>query len=246
MLEQDYLMRLILGYFKTVVLAVKCTDKEKDPEGAAEMLEHAIGEATEIDGEVLLSLEPESMASILQVSGTDPKVIGYVAHGLLLASHYWMIAADFARAELREQQARALAAAYGIELPDDPADAEQLLMEAAEQGLFEGEHPEAGGSASPGAAPAALAADSVGVTATAGGQQADAVDEAAIASPVSASRAAPDQTVAEFAAEAKKARNTAFFNKDAASARFDPDAPLMPQEIHQPGAFGWQEGGAQR
>ena len=87
MFERDYLMKLILGYFKTIVIVIKQGEKEKDPEGAADLLEQAIGEATEIDGEVLLSLAPESIASVLQVSGTDPKVVGYVAHGLLLATH---------------------------------------------------------------------------------------------------------------------------------------------------------------
>ena len=139
MFEQDYLMRLILGYFKTIVVVVKRGNKEKDPLGAAEMLENAIGEATEIDGAVLLSLSPESIAGILQVSGTDPKVIGYVAHGLLLESHYLMLAYDLARAELREAQARALADAYGIDLPDDPAEAEEILLEAAQQGLLDDE-----------------------------------------------------------------------------------------------------------
>ena len=111
MFERDYLMKLILGYFKTIVIVIKQGEKEKDPEGAADLLEQAIGEATEIDGEVLLSLAPESIASVLQVSGTDPKVVGYVAHGLLLEAHYLMLACDFARAELREEQARALASA---------------------------------------------------------------------------------------------------------------------------------------
>ena len=86
MYERDFLMRLILGYFQTVVVAVRRSDKEKDPEGAADLLEQAISDAVEIDSDALLSLEPESIASILQVSGIDPKLVGYVAHGLLLES----------------------------------------------------------------------------------------------------------------------------------------------------------------
>ena len=202
MFERDYLMKLILGYFKLIVVVVKRAEKEKDPEGAANMLEAAIGEATEIDAEVLLSLSPDSIASILQVSGTDPKVVGYVAHGLLLESHYLMIACDFARAELREQQARALAEAYGVDRPDNPAEAENLLMEAAEQGLLD----EEGGSSS----------------------QEDA------------------DPAATFAARAEKARDTAFFKETEASGRFVPDAPLMPDELHEEGSFGWQDDVARR
>lgn len=197
MFERDYLMKLILGYFKTIVIVIKQGEKEKDPEGAADLLEQAIGEATEIDGEVLLSLAPESIASVLQVSGTDPKVVGYVAHGLLLEAHYLMLACDFARAELREEQARALAAAYGFDLPDDLAEAEDILREAAEQGLMDE-------SAKPG-------------------------DEA---------------DVSRLVEEVEKAHDVAYYRDVNVSKRFDPDAPLMQNELHEQGSFGWQDGRA--
>lgn len=197
MFERDYLMKLILGYFKTIVIVIKQGEKEKDPEGAADLLEQAIGEATEIDGEVLLSLAPESIASVLQVSGTDPKVVGYVAHGLLLEAHYLMLACDFARAELREEQARALASAYGFDLPDDLAEAEDILREAAEQGLMDE-----------------------------GAELGDEVD------------------VSRLAEEVEKARDVAYYRDVDASKRFDPDAPLMQNELHEQGSFGWQDGRA--
>lgn len=197
MFERDYLMKLILGYFKTIVIVIKQGEKEKDPEGAADLLEQAIGEATEIDGEVLLSLAPESIASVLQVSGTDPKVVGYVAHGLLLEAHYLMLACDFARAELREEQARALASAYGFGLPDDLAEAEDILREAAEQGLMD--------------------------------EGAELGDEA---------------DVSRLAEEVEKAHDVAYYRDVDASKRFDPDAPLMQNELHEQGSFGWQDGRA--
>lgn len=197
MFERDYLMKLILGYFKTIVIVIKQGEKEKDPEGAADLLEQAIGEATEIDGEVLLSLAPESIASVLQVSGTDPKVLGYVAHGLLLEAHYLMLACDFARAELREEQARALASAYGFDLPDDLAEAEDILREAAEQGLMDE-----------------------------GAELGDEVD------------------VSRLAEEVEKAHDVAYYRDVDASKRFDPDAPLMQNELHEQGSFGWQDGRA--
>ncbi len=197
MFERDYLMKLILGYFKTIVIVIKQGEKEKDPEGAADLLEQAIGEATEIDGEVLLSLAPESIASVLQVSGTDPKVVGYVAHGLLLEAHYLMLACDFARAELREEQARALASAYGFDLPDDLAEAEDILREAAEQGLMDE-----------------------------GAELGDETD------------------VSRLAEEVEKAHDVAYYRDADASKRFDPDAPLMQNELHEQGSFGWQYGRA--
>ena len=47
MFERDYLMRLILGYFQTITIVIRRGKKEKDPEGAANLLEQAIGQATE-------------------------------------------------------------------------------------------------------------------------------------------------------------------------------------------------------
>ncbi|HIS39297.1 MAG TPA: hypothetical protein IAC12_00370 [Candidatus Aphodovivens avistercoris] len=202
MFERDYLMRLILGFFQTVCIVVRRAEKEKDPEGAADLLERAIGDATELDGDVLLSLSPDSIASILQVSGTDPKVVGFVAHALLLESHYLMMACDFARAELREQQARALAEAYGVDLPDDPAEAEGLLLDAAEQGLA------ADGAAEDGS-------DAVGGAAAGEGALLDAVGQA---------------------------HATAYYDEEDVSARFDPDAPLMPNALREEGRFGWDGG----
>ena len=202
MFERDYLMRLILGFFQSVCIVVRRAEKEKDPEGAADLLERAIGDATELDGDVLLSLSPDSIASILQVSGTDPKVVGFVAHALLLESHYLMMACDFARAELREQQARALAEAYGVDLPDDPAEAEGLLLDAAEQGLA------ADGAAEDGS-------DAVGGAAAGEGALLDAVGQA---------------------------HATAYYDEEDVSARFDPDAPLMPNALREEGRFGWDSG----
>lgn len=223
MFERDYLMRLILGYFQTITIVIRRGTKEKDPEGAADLLEQAIGQATEIDADVLLSLSPESIAGILQVSGTDPKVIAYVAHGLLLESHYLMMAYDFARAELREQQARALADAYGIDLPDDPAEAERLLYEAAEQGLMDAE--ESGSS---------LKRSDDGAEYGAGRDTADwqAGD--------GASEEVPEEG-GGFAEGVLKARDAAYYRDADPSTRFDPDAPLMQPEQHQPGSFGWQK-----
>lgn len=129
MLEQDYLMRIILQYAEILRRSWFKAHQERDPKAAADMLEDAVGEATDIDGATLLSLAPESMASVLQVSGTDPRVTEFVVRSLALASVYLREAGDDATARLRLDQARALADAYGLYLPDDPEDLADLLDE---------------------------------------------------------------------------------------------------------------------
>lgn len=126
MLHQDYLMRMILDLVTAMRRSYERSQGQKDPQGAADMLEIAIGEATDIDGAVLLSLSPESIASILQVSGTEPQLIEHLARSLMLASEYHFEAGDAALGELRKAQAHALADAYGVELPADPISLEEL------------------------------------------------------------------------------------------------------------------------
>lgn len=116
MFERDYIMRLILQLVAAMRRSMEKAGKENNPKVAAEQLEVSIGEVTEIDGEVLLSLAPESMANIIQVSGTDPRVVEYIARSLLLEAEYLREAGDTEKALIREEQAIALGEAFEIEV----------------------------------------------------------------------------------------------------------------------------------
>lgn len=139
MFEQDYLMKLLLQFFQAMVRASALKDEKDDPESAADLLEDAISNATEMDGGVLLSLAPESIAQVMRVSGVDPNVTQFVARSLLLESVYLDEAGNKGLAAVRDAQARAIADEYGFGLPDDPSDFEKItegLEEAAEAGGF--------------------------------------------------------------------------------------------------------------
>jgi len=114
--EQDYLMRMFLQFTAAIRKSILKAAGERDYAGAAEQIEAAVGDATDMDGSVLLSLAPESLAGILQVSGTDPMVAEYIAQSLLLESHYLREAGADQRAGVREAQALALAGAFGLEI----------------------------------------------------------------------------------------------------------------------------------
>lgn len=127
MFERDYLMSIIMKYAEMLVKSWSRHKDKDDPLGSAQMLETAVGAATDIDGDALLSLAPESMASVMQVSGIDPRVCEYIGRSLVLASTYLQEAGDQERANLRYQQAVALSHVYGFELPDS---AEQIVEDA--------------------------------------------------------------------------------------------------------------------
>lgn len=116
MFEQDYLVRMLMQLIQGIRRSLELAKGGNDPKASADMIEATIGEATDIDGTVLLSLSPDSIASILQVSGTDPDVVEYVSRSLLLAADYLDEAEDFSTAQLRREQGLALAGAYGIDV----------------------------------------------------------------------------------------------------------------------------------
>ncbi|MEY8562483.1 hypothetical protein AALA21_05445 [Eggerthellaceae bacterium 3-80] len=129
MFEQDYLMRILLQYAEILRRSWFKAHHEKDPRGAAEMLEAAVGEATDIDGATLLSLAPESMGAVLQVSGVDERVVEYISQSLALASAYLREDGQHVLADLRLEQARSLAQTYGFDLPEKPEALAQLTHE---------------------------------------------------------------------------------------------------------------------
>ncbi|MCL1797252.1 MAG: hypothetical protein FWG24_02905 [Eggerthellaceae bacterium] len=136
MFEQDYLMRMILQFTRAINRSMLKAAGEEDFEGSAKLIEAAIGDATDMDGDVLLSLAPESMAGVLHVSGTDPKIAEYIAQSLLLEASYLRDAELDARADLREAQARALAQSFGFEIGLEELTEEEweeiFLLESAE------------------------------------------------------------------------------------------------------------------
>lgn len=64
------------------------------------------------------------------MSGVDPRVSEYIARSLLLASGYLAEAGEGDLSALRAEQARALAEAYDLDLPDTPEELATLLDEA--------------------------------------------------------------------------------------------------------------------
>lgn len=126
MFEQDYLMRIIAQLLGAIRRSMERAAGEEDPDGAASALDMALGDATDLDGEALLSLAPESLASVLQVSGVDPHLTEYIARSLMLSGRYHGEAGRPDVAELRQAQGLAVAAAFGHEMGTDPAGDEAL------------------------------------------------------------------------------------------------------------------------
>lgn len=126
MFERDYLMRMLSQLIQGIVRSMELRRGEDDPKAAADSLESVIGQATDIDGGILLGLSPESIADILQVSGTDPGVVEFVARSLLLAADYLDDAGEPLLADLRRSQGRALISSFGL-VVDEGASAQDAM-----------------------------------------------------------------------------------------------------------------------
>lgn len=115
-MQQDYLMRYIQQFVEALVRSTTRVQEQQDHEGAARMLDNAVGNAVELDPDVLLSLAPDSIAGMVNIMGVDERLVEYMARSLVLAGDYYGRAGNEQLGVLRVQQGQALAAAYGIDL----------------------------------------------------------------------------------------------------------------------------------
>ena len=140
MFQQDYLMNLLMQFFRALTRSHELRQEKDDPDSASKTLEDAIENALEMDGAAMLALAPESIAQVMRISDIDPNITQFVARSLLLDSVYLTEAGNAEKAALRAGQAHAIATEYGFELPNDPSDFDSItdgLEEAALAGGFD-------------------------------------------------------------------------------------------------------------
>ncbi len=135
MFTQDYLMRMFMQLAAAMKESLLRARGQNDPRAAADMLDEAVSDATEMDGDLLLRMAPESMAAMLQLSQPDPQLMEYVSRSLLLSSQYLREADDASASALRQEQAYAVARAFGVELGEGSISQNELDELFARSGL---------------------------------------------------------------------------------------------------------------
>ena len=135
MFTQDYLMRMFMQLAAAMKESLLRARGQNDPRTAADMLDEAVSDATEMDGDLLLRMAPESMAAMLQLSQPDPQLMEYVSRSLLLSSQYLREAGDASASALRQEQAYAVARAFGVELGEGSISQNELDELFARSGL---------------------------------------------------------------------------------------------------------------
>lgn len=117
MLQRDYVLEIIGQFVEGVSRALRRAEAgEKDGLVATEQ---EIGELLELDHATALSLAPDSLVTMMVLSGMGDSVAAYVCYALERLARLYEAAGDEDAAGLRRLQARAVAESFGCD-PDTP------------------------------------------------------------------------------------------------------------------------------
>lgn len=134
MLHRDYIVEITrrLGDVLTRWLRPAVIEGDLD---AIEHVEAGVARLIDLDPATALSLAPESLVTMMDLSGVADSVAGYASYALLRVGDAYETAGDGVRAQVRRSQAASIAQAFGCELGAVPQEYEDLERQiAAEQG----------------------------------------------------------------------------------------------------------------
>lgn len=135
MLQRDYLLEIISQFVETVVRALKAARSASDPaatlESAAEV-EQEIAGLLDMDPSVAMNLTPDSLVTMIVLSGMGESLSEYVAYTLDRVSDVYRRAGEDDLAELRHAQAQAVAESFGCDPTVPPAEFAEFAEEQAE------------------------------------------------------------------------------------------------------------------
>lgn len=118
MFERDYLVRMLVNLANAIRKSLNKARGEGDLSASIEILQDSITNSIDIDGSVLMSLNPDSFVSVIKVSNTDPRAVVYIVYSMLLQSYYLKKLNQTELSLLRQQQAEKLACEYNVDIID--------------------------------------------------------------------------------------------------------------------------------
>ena len=106
--RNDYILRLIEQMGSLIRLAFERFREGGTAGEPVDVLHEAIGLAVDMDPGLFLTLAPQSMVSLVEISALDDRVVGKLAEALLLEAEVLEAAGSFVEAGVRRDQAAAL------------------------------------------------------------------------------------------------------------------------------------------
>lgn len=111
MLQHDYLLEIIGRFVESVSDALTCMLRDGDM-GRAGEVEDAIGELLDLDAHTAMSLSPQSLVTMMTLSGVGESVAAYVSYVLERLARAYEKDGDARLAAVRRSQAEAIARAF--------------------------------------------------------------------------------------------------------------------------------------
>lgn len=125
MLHKDYLLEVIEQFVSSVSQALARALLQRDLE-AAEDVEAAVADLVQLDPQTAMALAPESLVTMMLLSGTGDAVAGYAAYALNKLGDSYDNMGDHELANMRRDQANAIAASFGADLTQIPQEFAEL------------------------------------------------------------------------------------------------------------------------
>ena len=125
MLHRDYLLEVIEQFVSTVSRALASALLERNFD-AADEVEEAVADLMQLDRDTAMSLAPESLVTMMVLSGTGDAVAGYAAFALNRLGEAYERIGEHELAEARKAQARAIADSFGASLDEVPEELREL------------------------------------------------------------------------------------------------------------------------
>ncbi len=132
MLHRDYLLEIIARFVEVVTAALRQALLEKDSEAPQE-IEDSVAALLDLDPETAMNLSPDSLVTMMLLSGMGDSIASYVSYALDKVGDAYDDAGDAGKAELRWDQAQAVAEAFGCApdaVPEEFAALEDELRDA--------------------------------------------------------------------------------------------------------------------
>lgn len=125
MLHRDYLLEVIEQFVSTVsrALAEALLQRNFD---AAEEVEEAVADLVQLDPQTAMSLSPDSLVTMMLLSGTGDAVAGYAAYALHRLGDAYDGMGKHDVAQMRREQALAIAESFGANVEEVPEEFQSL------------------------------------------------------------------------------------------------------------------------
>lgn len=134
MLQRDYILEIISQFVAAITAALRLAVEQHDLH-ACETVEQQVGDLLELDPETAMSLAPDSLVTMMLLSGMGDSVAAYVCYALDRLGRVYEDMGDVDRAGLRHLQAAAIAESFDCDPnvpPEELAELDQELFGGAE------------------------------------------------------------------------------------------------------------------